>query len=1337
MREYREPRAGETSQLPVGWRLFAAGRFLLCLMAVSVIVILNGCGGNLPQEPEPPEVVPVGSFLLKPYIGATPPACDVTAPPVFGPLVAGTPYNVLVVALNEGGTALSDIFDGIVELSTTDPYDSTVLPKLAEGGCVIFQNLLAVTAGTGFRITADTPEVRGVRTSSTPYDITSGPASRLAVRVIGPWNGATPPDPAVADQQIVPSATGPIVVGTPARLTAGNAFDVEIVATDSMGNAAAGAPSVDVFAPFDPINVPPQSGGPGTYTFTIYRASSTQRVSANDQASVLQRGDSSYFSVAPEAGGAAGLALLLPGQTLRPTSGGGFLDPSPILVNPKVGQSFAARVTAIDIYGNNVSTASDTVTLSNLSAPGVQIPIIRKNLALGQASFSVNARAALLAQQISAAGLVLPGTASDTFDIDPPDPAVVAVNLGGVVAGQGYLGGTAAYRYDSSGQVPDPGTTGHEYGVRDYAAVATAGDGLVTSTSSPWTRRTQVLRRSTPGIEPDLPPRSELACAYDATRQQVVFFGGSDGGVPFDDTWEWDGSTLDPVSPLVSSEVRPVARSAHGMIHVPGQGVAVFGGLSAQGRLNDLWLWDGSTWTEPPQSNPPSPRLGAAVSFDTVESVLIVFGGDTASGLTNELWLNDGTGWSQAVAVGAIPAARAGAVLVYDSLRGVHVLVGGRQAAGLVGDHHELFYNGSDWEWVRRDGTELPIVPPGRTAHTAGFDPVRGVVIVHGGLLDPGVPGTSWIWEFDDAGASGPEWSTPVAAGLPALAGSAGCFDTLRGYFVIAGGGTPGSALSRNIYRWDSGLIQFSVDRARSVSGPADRSGAAMAYLDTDSEGFPTQRAFLFGGRTGQGHLTNDLWTLDTASGLWSQLAPVPDDVNPVFPPPMERAKLMADTGRNVLVLYGGEAGAGGVTDIWDLQRDWRSLSGSQFQMNGTVLTIPSNDGALNVELVPGDTVDINGTLGVIDSIQGPNTATIVTPVADTGVQAVALKLVWEWLPWVKGSPVQLDPPSERAGPAAAYDAANGNIVVFGGQTTASGLSGETWFWNGTEWSRLPVSGFPRPLPRTGAAMNFDPVTGTVILYGGQSQMGFMNDTWSFDGAFWTRLDSVGSTPPQLRDATLVRVDPHGLLLVGGTGPGGESPGAEWFWDGANWHRLDALGSTNSRPGAAAAYDPLTEQAVWYGGAGRAGSELELMDIPFTDPWGPHLDQVFTNRYAVEFYDVVVPVPQSGILTVVEIIVTGGGTGPFGDGTDLHVQRADGSWDYAAGHSYGPAFCPADPVDPAGCASDHTLNAVLPADTYFVNGRVRFAVSASSPSSEAYRSLQSTDFAEVRVSYLP
>lgn len=105
------------------------------------------------------------------------------------------------------------------------------------------------------------------------------------------------------------------------------------------------------------------------------------------------------------------------------------------------------------------------------------------------------------------------------------------------------------------------------------------------------------------------------------------------------------------------------------------------------------------------------------------------------------------------------------------------------------------------------------------------------------------------------------------------------------------------------------------------------------------------------------------------------------------------------------------------------------------------------------------------------------------------------------------------DPPA-REYAAMAFDAAHGQVVMFGGDTTDNGfaLLGDTWTWDGSSWSQQHPA--HSPSARTRAAMAFDAAHGAVVLTGGSgptanSPSGALDDTWTWDGSDWRQLQTA------------------------------------------------------------------------------------------------------------------------------------------------------------------------------------------------------------------------------------
>jgi hypothetical protein len=80
--------------------------------------------------------------------------------------------------------------------------------------------------------------------------------------------------------------------------------------------------------------------------------------------------------------------------------------------------------------------------------------------------------------------------------------------------------------------------------------------------------------------------------------------------------------------------------------------------------------------------------------------------------------------------------------------------------------------------------------------------------------------------------------------------------------------------------------------------------------------------------------------------------------------------------------------------------------------------------------------------------------------------------------------------------------------VLFGGNPNG-GFLNDTWTFDGTSWAQVAVS---NPPPARYAAM-VATLGNEVVLFGGNPNGGFLNDTWTFDGTSWAEV-AVSNPPP-------------------------------------------------------------------------------------------------------------------------------------------------------------------------------------------------------------------------------
>jgi hypothetical protein len=208
----------------------------------------------------------------------------------------------------------------------------------------------------------------------------------------------------------------------------------------------------------------------------------------------------------------------------------------------------------------------------------------------------------------------------------------------------------------------------------------------------------------------------------------------------------------------------------------------------------------------------------------------------------------------------------------------------------------------------------------------------------------------------------------------------------------------------------------------------------------------------------------------------------------------------------------------------------------------------------------------------------------------DLATLGVASGDTWQWngTTWTEAHPAQ-SPPA-RSAAAMAYDEARHEMVLAGGAASVA-LLGDTWTWDGTTWtpraSLLP--------PRALASMAYDAAHQQVVLFGGIATFsgigggpeladpGLLNDTWTWDGSSWTRMNPPTSPPG--RFAGTLAPSPDGRLILFGGLTRTSKLDDTWAWDGATWTKLEPAHHPSGRGWAAMAYNASAHRTVLYGGA--------------------------------------------------------------------------------------------------------------------------------------------------------
>jgi acetyl esterase/lipase len=217
-------------------------------------------------------------------------------------------------------------------------------------------------------------------------------------------------------------------------------------------------------------------------------------------------------------------------------------------------------------------------------------------------------------------------------------------------------------------------------------------------------------------------------------------------------------------------------------------------------------------------------------------------------------------------------------------------------------------------------------------------------------------------------------------------------------------------------------------------------------------------------------------------------------------------------------------------------------------------------------------------------------------------------------------------------GASMAYDANTSakTAILFGGCCTAAAkVSGATQSFStstGT-WTTVKITG-SAPVPRLGATFGYDPISGDLVLFGGEylpggsAQPVALDDTWklSYQAATntgtWTQVGGSGclttcaGAPPARYGAAADQAPGNtGLVLFGGENtPAATQSGAPaadgdtWLWNGT-WAKLTPAGAPGARYGAMLAYDGGHNTDVLFGGDTVTSSCNASCPMLVNDTW--------------------------------------------------------------------------------------------------------------------------------------
>jgi hypothetical protein len=166
------------------------------------------------------------------------------------------------------------------------------------------------------------------------------------------------------------------------------------------------------------------------------------------------------------------------------------------------------------------------------------------------------------------------------------------------------------------------------------------------------------------------------------------------------------------------------------------------------------------------------------------------------------------------------------------------------------------------------------------------------------------------------------------------------------------------------------------------------------------------------------------------------------------------------------------------------------------------------------------------------------------------------------------------------------FDEARGVSVLFGGSGSGgTGSLGDTWTFDGSDWTQLSPATSPDPVSR--AAATYDPTREEIVMHGGG--LFGSDETWTFDGTTWA-LEAPTTSPPPLNAGGLAYSTARDAVLLFGGQDLSRTWGETWEWNGTTWGEVTAQTRPIARSSNTVVTDAVAGRVLSIGG--YAGESL-------------------------------------------------------------------------------------------------------------------------------------------------
>jgi hypothetical protein len=537
---------------------------------------------------------------------------------------------------------------------------------------------------------------------------------------------------------------------------------------------------------------------------------------------------------------------------------------------------------------------------------------------------------------------------------------------------------------------------------------------------------------------------------YDAARRRIVLTGGgyrfpfTYAATDYNDVWEYDTAT----STWTRAGLLPDSRSGHAMAYDSDRNTIVLYGGRIGGATNELAVLErsavSSSWAIRNAGGGPGAQSGNTMAYDqNRKRTVILAAAPTGSTVVSVSEWDGAAGmWSSVPASATTPSSRGSAAAVYDPVSQRVILAGGS------GSNEAWAYDGSNWTKLAN------ILGGGRTEHAMAYDPLNKRCLLSGGLLGSNSPQRDLLAFTPATNVWASVWSrfSPSPRDFTAAA-----YDEVgQKTFLFGGHLIPRSTDNQ----YGSGTFVFD---GSDWTSPTLVGNPGVRWQHTLSFDSQRRKFLLFGGRKGQAlsAATNETWVLDPVALGWSLLAPA------ALPPSRYAQSAVFDRVRGRLVVFGGRDVNGSVLgDTWLLD-----------PQTSTWTTLPSADLAPSAR---------SGASMVFDESRG--VAVLFGGQVGTGELVNDL---WEFdgVQW-RSVVIPGFAPVARQWAAMVYHTVRKSVVLFGGVPSGSGAFAldDAWEYDGIRWRSVP-QGLVRPIGRFAPAAAFDRARSQVVVFGGDSAL--------------------------------------------------------------------------------------------------------------------------------------------------------------------------------------------------------------------------------------------------------